>query len=213
MEVSRLPSLEARNCADRCCPMTSPVWKFLLTIDHFCHSWSNGRYSWVHLVQNKSGKYWTCFHLFLVYVSSLLKCQVVGLAFSSCKWLGVRGLMSFASSEMVVGGLPLMMLSTPHIIVWIQSSFIACSFIMEQMILRLSQTLPWWEAAELLHEYFHIFSSSGWISLFFFHVVHHCVTTHPHSPYRCNMLITSCVYSFFLIKLTTLHIFRMLLQP
>ena len=95
---------------------TSPVEKFLCGLDHFCRSWSSGRYSRVHLVQNKSAIYWTCFQRFLVHATFLLKMPggMVGCDFNSNKLLGVRGSRSFTSSEILVRGLPLMMLSTSH---------------------------------------------------------------------------------------------------
>ena len=137
---------------------TSPAAKFLLGRNHFCRSWRSGMYSRIHLVQNRSARYWTCFQRLLEYVSSLLKMPggMLGWDFSSNKWLGVRGSRSFGSSETLVSGLLLMMLSTSHMIVCRQSSFTACSFNRELRILRtvricLSQTPPWWEAAGLLN--------------------------------------------------------------
>lgn len=51
----------------------SQAIRFLLGLDHFWRSWRRGRYSRIHLVQNKSARYLNCFYRFLVYVSSLLK--------------------------------------------------------------------------------------------------------------------------------------------
>ena len=95
---------------------TSPVEQFLRGLDYFCRSWSSGRYSQVHMVQNKSAIYWTCFQRFLVHATFLLKMPggMVGCDFNSNKLLGVRGSRSFTSSEILVRGLPLMMLSTSH---------------------------------------------------------------------------------------------------
>ena len=50
----------------------SPVLMFFLTLDHFCRSCINVRYSWVHRLQNKSAKYCTCFHRRLAYKSALV---------------------------------------------------------------------------------------------------------------------------------------------
>ena len=73
---------------------TLPIEKFLRGLDHFCRSWSSGRYSRVHLVQNKSAIYWTCFQRFLVYASFLLKMPggMVGCDFSSNKKIGGKRL-------------------------------------------------------------------------------------------------------------------------
>ena len=50
----------------------SPVLMFFLTLDHFCRSCINVRYSCVHHLQNKSAKYCTCFHRHLAYKSALV---------------------------------------------------------------------------------------------------------------------------------------------
>lgn len=107
---------------------TSSCLKFLCSVDHFWRSW--GKYSPVHLVQNKSARYCTCLQCPQVYWSSLLKVsgRMLGCTFISNKWLGVKG--------SVLG-------------VWRLLLMRVCSFTGALRILRavricLSQTPAWW---------------------------------------------------------------------
>ena len=52
----------------------SPGVKLRLMLDHFCRSCIWGRYSLIHLFQNKSDIYWTCLHLRRAYRSSFWNC-------------------------------------------------------------------------------------------------------------------------------------------
>ena len=74
---------------------TSPGVKFLFSFPHFWCSWRRGKYSRVHLLQNRSARYCTCRHRLLAYRSSLVKVPsgMLGCVFISSKWLGVKGSM------------------------------------------------------------------------------------------------------------------------
>lgn len=94
MILSTLPNIQDPWGAVESTIITiSPVWMFCFVLAHFCHSCINGKYSWVHLFQNKSGIYWTCFHLHLRSMSDFWKSPSgkTGLDLNSRTWLGVSG--------------------------------------------------------------------------------------------------------------------------
>lgn len=149
---------ELRRADSSTIKTTSPGRKFLFVLDHFCHSWRSGRYSLVHLVQNRSAMYWTCFQRRRAYWSSLVKIPegMLGCVFSSNKWLGVSASRSLRSSDVLVMGLLLMIASTSHMMVWRPSSSSGWSLSTELRIfltvrICLSHTPPWWEAAGVLN--------------------------------------------------------------
>ncbi len=84
----------------------SPGTKSLLSLFHFCRSWSKGKYSFVHLFQKKSHIYWTCFHLLLLYNSDFSNSPGAntGLPFIWRRWFGESGSKSLGSSDSLVIG-------------------------------------------------------------------------------------------------------------
>ena len=135
----------------------SPVVKFLCGVSHFCLSWRSGKYSLVHLVQNRLAIYCICLHRRRAYWSSLSKTPggMLGCVFISNRWLGVKASTSLRSSEDWVIGLLFMMASTSHMTVWSPSSSSVCCCNTELntfLIVRicLSHTPPWCEAAGVL---------------------------------------------------------------
>ena len=101
-----------------------------------------GRYSFNHLFQKISARYWTCFHLRRDNRSSLWNKPggIGGLEHSSSKWLGVKGCLSGRSLKTVLIGQLFIILSTSHIkvvrllLLWIYSQRRACRiFHMVQM--------------------------------------------------------------------------------
>lgn len=90
---------------------------FLLGCSHFCLLCKRGRYSFNHLFQKISARYWTCFHLRRDNRSSLWNKPggIGGLEHSSTKWLGVKGCLSGKSLKTVLIGQLFIILSTLHI--------------------------------------------------------------------------------------------------
>ena len=85
----------------------SPTSKFLLGVFHFFLSNKVGRYSFVHLRQNKLAKYWACFQARLQLRSSLSNIPggKPGQGRRCNKWLGVSGCSSRGLSLLRVSGL------------------------------------------------------------------------------------------------------------
>lgn len=115
---------------------------FLLGCSHFCLLCKRGRYSFNHLFQKISARYWTCFHLRRDNRSSLWNKPggIGGLENSSTKWLGVKGCLSGRSLKTVLIGQLFIILSTSHmkvvrlLLLWICSWRRACRiFHMVQM--------------------------------------------------------------------------------
>lgn len=108
------------------------VWstlKFLLVLTHFCRCCIKERYSVVHRCQERSARYWTCFHRLLAYKSSFLKSPggKRGLDFNCRRWFGVRGSRSFVSPDTVVMGRSLRIHSTlQKAACYISSSNVCC---------------------------------------------------------------------------------------
>lgn len=92
----------------------SPTLRLVFALDHFCLSCISVKYSCVHLLQNKSAKYCTCFHRRLVYESDLENSPGgrTGCEFCKRMWLGVRASRSKGSEDAVVIGRLLRIAST-----------------------------------------------------------------------------------------------------
>ena len=153
----------------------SPTAKFFFGRNHFWRDCNRGRYSLFQRPQKTSAKYCTCRHLLLEYVS-LFKNKPGGRGVSlrsRRRWFGDSGSKSFGSSETVVRGLPLIMLSHSHNKVWRLSSSRLCSLTRAPRTLRvdlisLSQTPPWCEAPGGLKTHLMLFCRrASWILAWF----------------------------------------------
>lgn len=122
----------------------SPGEKLHLMLVHFCRSWGWGRYSLLHLFQNKSAIYWTCLHLRRAYMSSFWNSPggKDGLAFRSKRWFGVNASRSFVSVEALVIGRLLRTASASHKNVWRPSSSRCCTCRVELRTLYTDLTFP-----------------------------------------------------------------------
>ena len=130
----------------------SPIWKFRRGLNHFCLCCKVGRYSFTHLHQNTSDKYWTCLHLSLEYMSSLA--NIPGgngwLYRKRRRWLGVRGSRSRTSSETFVKALLFTIDSASHMNVDSPSSSSTCSLTSAfktflTVLMQRSHGPPWWD--------------------------------------------------------------------
>ena len=86
---------------------TSPTLRFSFGSFYFFLSWRAGRYSLIHLFQNRFARNWACLHCRLQYKSSFSKIPGGKLVHGrSCnKWFGVSGSSSVGSSLFRVKGL------------------------------------------------------------------------------------------------------------
>lgn len=132
----------------------SPTVKSLLILVHFCLSCSKGKYSFVHLLQNRLARYWTCFQRRLVYMSECWNSPggSEGWHLRSKMWLGVRASRSWLSSDTVVMGRLFRIASISQNNVCKHSSSNVCSLMVERRTcltirISLSHTPPWCEAA------------------------------------------------------------------
>lgn len=130
----------------------SPIWKFRRGLNHFCLSCKVGRYSFTHLRQNTSDKYWTCLHLCLEYMSSLAKIPGGNgwLYWKRRRWLGVRGSRLRTSSETFVKGLLFTIDYAWHMNVDSLSSSSTCSLTSVfktclTVLMQCSHGPPWWD--------------------------------------------------------------------
>lgn len=135
----------------------SPGEKFLLGAAHLCLSCITSKYSAVHLFQNSSAIYCTCFHFLLMYKSLFSKSPggKMGFPFSRRIWFGVRASRSLGSSDTFVRGLSFRIAYTSQNSVCRPSSSKICCPRTEVIMLltermRRSQTPPWCEADGVL---------------------------------------------------------------
>ena len=150
--------------------------RFLFLFSHFCLCCRVGRYSLVHLRQNKSARYCTWRQRLRLYRSCFSNTSDGRLLLgrSSSRWFGVSGSGSLASSEVTVSGRPLTIDSTVHMRVDSPSSFRICCLVTADktflvVLICLSHTPPIWDAAGGLKiQSIPFWSRFAWI-FFWFH--------------------------------------------
>ena len=166
-----IPSLSGKVCSIKTlghCPRgmflsatktKSPTLKLGLGHNHFCRSWSVGKYSFVHLHQNSFARRWTCFHLALNLSNfSNTSGQTDGFLRNRRIWFGVSASKSCGSLDTEVIGLSFKIFSTSTKNVRKASSLRTRSPMNEGKILlieplSLSQTPPRWLTAGGLNFY------------------------------------------------------------